>query len=50
MVSSQLRDRFGNGVWYYDRVGMPLASPKRPVDAPNGEFLAWHRESVFLAD
>lgn len=49
MVSSQLRERFGNGDWYYARVGSPLAAPKRSVDAPNREFLAWHREAVFLA-
>ncbi|KQZ09287.1 hypothetical protein ASD23_13510 [Agromyces sp. Root1464] len=48
MVSNQLRERFGNGDWYYDRIGMPLASPKRAVDQPHPDFLSWHRESVFL--
>jgi putative restriction endonuclease len=48
LVSPQLRERFGNGDWYYERAGMELAKPRRAVDAPNEDYLAWHRQSVFF--
>lgn len=47
MVSPQLRDDFGNGNEYFQREGDVISTPRRRLDRPNREFLAWHAEAVF---
>jgi len=47
-VSPALRERFGNGDWFYAREGTEIAVPDRPADRPNRRFLEWHMEERFL--
>ena len=49
MVSPLLREEFGNGDWFYQHAGQPIALPDRPVDRPQREFLEWHIEEVYQA-
>lgn len=47
LVSSRLRDEFGNGEQYYRRAGEQIRLPQRKIDRPNKEFLEWHADEVF---
>jgi putative restriction endonuclease len=47
MVSSRLREEFGNGEQFYSRAGQAISVPDRKIERPNREFLEWHLESVF---
>jgi putative restriction endonuclease len=49
LVSSRLREEFGNGEQFYSRAGEPITVPQRPLDRPNREFLEWHLDTVFKA-
>jgi putative restriction endonuclease len=46
-VSPALRADFGNGDYFYAHEGDKIATPSRPVDRPNTEFLEWHGDEVF---
>lgn len=48
MVSSRLRDEFGNGEQLYAISGQPISVPSRRGDRPNREFLERHLDEVFL--
>ncbi|NMO03214.1 HNH endonuclease [Gordonia sp. TBRC 11910] len=48
-VSPALRERFGNGDWFYAKEGTAIAVPDRRIDRPNREFLEWHNDEVFLS-
>jgi HNH endonuclease len=46
-VSSDLRETFHNGAYYYGFEGEPIRPPARQADRPAGEFLEWHGDTVF---
>lgn len=48
-VSPALRERFGNGDWFYQREGQRINLPDRRADRPAREFLEWHNDEVFIA-
>ncbi len=48
LVSRRLKSDFDNGEHYYRLKGARLLLPKHDVDRPAGEFLEWHRDTVFL--
>jgi len=48
-VSRRVRDEFGNGDEFYEREGSIITLPERLIERPNGEFLRWHMDSVFLS-
>lgn len=48
-VSPALRERFGNGDWFYQREGVQIDLPDRRADRPAREFLEWHNDEVFLS-
>lgn len=48
-VSSKLRSVYGNGDYFYERAGQPLAVPLRAADRPDRVALDWHRDTVFTA-
>lgn len=47
MVSTRLREEFGNGNYFYAMEGKSIALPERQVDQPGNSFLAWHLDTVF---
>ncbi|TDE33472.1 HNH endonuclease [Actinomadura sp. 6K520] len=47
LVSSRLRDEFGNGEQYYRQAGKQIRLPDRRADRPNAKFLEWHADVVF---
>jgi putative restriction endonuclease len=47
MVSSRLRDQFGNGEQFYTQAGQPISMPDRKIERPNREFLEWHLDVIF---
>ncbi len=49
VVSPQLRERYGNGRSYYPLKDTRIRLPDDQVDAPAKDYLAWHRERVYLA-
>lgn len=49
LVSPRLREEFGNGEEFYARAGDGIAVPKPVSQRPAGEFLQWHRDTVFRA-
>jgi putative restriction endonuclease len=49
VVSSRLREEFGNGEQFYAKAGQVIGLPARRADQPNREFLEWHLEEVFKA-
>ncbi len=51
VVSSRLKADFSNGREYYAHHGSPLRClPDRQEDRPAAEYIAWHREHVFLGE
>ena len=46
-VSSEIRDRFHNGVIYYDLDGRPVRTPAHAEQQPDREALDWHASTVF---
>ncbi len=46
-VSPKLRSTYGNGSYFYDRQGRPIAAPPRRDQRPATEFLEWHKDTVF---
>lgn len=48
-VSDRLRTEFANGEYYRQFAGSEIWVPPNAQDRPNGQFLDWHRQSVFLA-
>lgn len=49
-VSPRLRADYNNGRAYYPLHGRELQLPRDAADRPAGEYLAWHRENVYLGD
>ncbi|MDG4828137.1 HNH endonuclease [Solwaraspora sp. WMMD1047] len=49
MVSTRLREEFGNGTYFYTMEGKSIALPERQVDQPSNKFLEWHLDTVFKA-
>ncbi len=51
LVSSKLRADWGNGEEFYARAvsGETIGMPRRRLDQPNADFLAWHADTVFRA-
>lgn len=47
VVSSRLREEFGNGAQFYAEAGQVIGLPARRADQPNREFLEWHLEEAF---
>ncbi len=47
VVSSRLREEFGNGEQFYAQAGQVIGLPARRADQPNREFLEWHLEEAF---
>lgn len=47
-VSPRLRSTYGNGSYFYDRQGEPIAQPQRRDQRPATEFLEWHMDTVFV--
>jgi putative restriction endonuclease len=46
-VSAQIRDRFNNGLVYYDLDERPVRVPDAPEQRPDVSALEWHNTSVF---
>jgi putative restriction endonuclease len=49
LVSPRLRQEFGNGEEFYRIAGQPISVPSRRTDRPAGEYLEWHRDTVYKA-
>lgn len=49
LVSPRLREEFGNGEEFYHIAEQPIAVPSRHPDRPAGEYLEWHRDTVYKA-
>jgi putative restriction endonuclease len=47
-VSPAIRERYGNGDWFYARHGQEIDVPDKTSSQPNAEFLDWHMENVYL--
>ncbi len=47
VVSTHLRDEFGNGEQFYAQAGQQISVPDRRIERPNREFLEWHLDTVF---
>jgi putative restriction endonuclease len=49
LVSTHLRDRWGNGEEFYARAGRPIAEPTERQYRPDPAALAWHLDECFQA-
>jgi putative restriction endonuclease len=49
LVSTRLREDFGNGDHFYARAGEAIDLPEHRADRPNHDFLEWHLDEVFKA-
>ena len=47
LVASELHGYDEVDPWFFNFEGQPIRPPRRDLDAPNPEFLKWHRQEVF---
>jgi putative restriction endonuclease len=47
LVSPRLREKFGNGDYFYARERQEISVPPPRADRPHREFLEWHLDEVF---
>lgn len=47
-VSRRLREDYSNGSSYYPLNGSAVRAPDAKSERPDGEYLRWHNEHVYL--